>query len=114
MKSGLFRYVNHPDHLMQKYPVFDEYAEKASRAICEAAIETGLPLEYNLGGVRKGERGGFTGLGYPCDGFWRIAAEYGCQSIVGLDAHTTNPFRDPEKVERAVSYLRSIVLEGLE
>ena len=120
MKSGLFRYVNHPDHLFSSYPVFDEYCEKASREICKAALETGLPLEYNLGGAGKGERGGFTGLGYPCPGFWKIAAEMGCQAIVGIDAHSTEPIYNTARIERAVSYLRSIgmeplrVLEGLE
>ena len=116
MKSGLFRYVAHPDHFLQSYPVFDECCEKLSRAICETAVQTGLPLEYNLGGVRKGARGGFTGIGYPCRGFWEIAAQYGCRAIVGLDAHTTNPFYKPEMtamIDRAEATLRSLGMEPL-
>ncbi|MDD3409741.1 MAG: histidinol-phosphatase [Eubacteriales bacterium] len=86
METGLYAYLAHPDFFLYEYQRFDEGAEAVSRQICEAAKRLHMPLEYNLYGVYKKEQG-VAGLGYPCPEFWKIAAETGCDAIIGCDAH---------------------------
>ena len=83
----------------------------ASRELCRAANRLGIPLEYNLYGVYKGAKPGL--LGYPCDGFWRIAAEENCRAVVGVDAHFPEGFR-VTPMEPAVEYLNGLGLTVLE
>lgn len=85
MESGLFLYLAHPDLIFGRYPEFDSDAEYVSRELCRAANRLGMPLEYNLWGVRKGRPEG--ALGYPCTEFWRIAAEENSVAVIGMDVH---------------------------
>ena len=77
--------IAHPDLFMRAYPVFDDRCERASRRICERAAKYRIPLEYNLSGFYQNPAGG---VGYPCDEFWRIAADSGCTAVIGCDAHS--------------------------
>lgn len=85
MESGLFLYLAHPDLMFGKYPEFDDTAKYLSRELCREANRLHIPLEYNLYGVLKGAPEGC--LGYPYQGFWEIAAEENCTTIIGVDAH---------------------------
>ena len=99
MRTGLFLYLAHPDLFLHRYPVFDETCEEASRAICAAAKELDMPLEYNLLGMKRNpdsRRRGF--IGYTSDEFWNIAAETGNRAIIGVDAH------DPESLDCVALY----------
>ena len=90
MRTGLYNYVAHPDLFCSGYAKFDADCAAVSRDLCQAAKALDLPLEYNLLGVQYHSRAEAEGrLGYPCQGFWEIAAETGCRAIVGLDAHQT-------------------------
>lgn len=111
METGLFLYLAHPDVMLGRYPVFDETAAEVSRKLCREANRLGLPIEYNLYGVFKGAKAGC--LGYPYDGFWRIAAEENCVAVVGVDAHSPSGFRDTP-METAVEYLRGLGMRILE
>lgn len=111
MESGLFLYMAHPDLMFNAYPEFDAEAEKASRALCREANRLHMPLEYNLYGLYKGKKAG--GMGYPCDGFWRIAAEENCVAVIGVDAHFPEGFQ-VTPMEPAVEYLNSLGITVLE
>lgn len=89
IETGLFLYLAHPDLFLHRYPVFDAACEETSRAVCAAAKAQGMPLEYNLLGMKRNpdsRRRGY--IGYTSDEFWRIAAETGNRAIIGVDAHS--------------------------
>lgn len=86
METGLYLYLAHPDLMLNSYPAFDDEARRASRALCREANRMGLPMEYNLLGLIRGAQPGT--LGYPCRGFWEIAAEENVQAVIGVDAHS--------------------------
>ena len=85
MEQWEYACIAHPDLFMRAYPSFDERCERAARKICERAAKYRIPLEYNLSGFYQREAGGPS---YPCDEFWRIAADSGCTAVIGLDAHS--------------------------
>lgn len=111
MESGLFAYVNHPCHMLSSYPEFDEACERMSNRVCETAKRLDLPLEYNMGGMRKRLKNGFSGLGYPCEQFWKIAARTGCNAIIGVDAHAPEELRDRKLIEEAEGDLKSLGIQ---
>lgn len=117
MESGLYRYLAHPDLCLNKYPVFDAAAEKACRAICEAAAGLDLPLEYNLLGAERQQDPAFhngSRLGYCTPMFWQIAAEYPVKAIVGCDAHQPDRLDQVPKLRAAQEMLRGMGITVLE
>ena len=86
METGLYTYLAHPDLFLLRREVFTQECADASRELCRTARAMGMPLEYNLQGRVNHQIFPDT-LGYPCDAFWAIAAEEGCQAIIGVDAH---------------------------
>ena len=114
MRTGLFDYVAHPDLFCHTYPHFDEECAAASRDLCAAAADLDLPLEYNLLGVQKAMSEARTDqLGYPCAGFWEIAALHGVKAIVGFDAHRPDQLGRVDLYDRAVEYLGGLGIEVL-
>ncbi len=109
LESGVFSYVAHPDIFLKSYPAFDEKCEEVSRAIIEKAVETHTPLEYNLLGVRYSIAAGRPG--YPHPEFWKIAAEYKPLTVIGIDAHYPDAYKDTQAYEEAVSFLGSLGIE---
>ncbi|MCQ2741871.1 MAG: histidinol-phosphatase [Bacilli bacterium] len=91
IKTGLFKYVCHPDMFMEWWKKWDDTAIEAARMICKAASEYHVPLEINGGRHRPGSANmpyeGKMIPSYPYPPFWKIAAEYGCEVIFGMDAH---------------------------
>ena len=87
MESGMFAYLAHPELCLADYPVYDDVCKEMVHSICRKAKELDMPLEYNLYGVDKQQRGRQKGLGYPCKLFWEAAADHGCTAIIGVDAH---------------------------
>lgn len=89
MATGIYDYVAHPDLFMNTYAGFDADCRAVSRDLCQAAAELNLPLEFNLLGVTRQVSSIENGWeGYPCPGFWEVAAECGCAAIIGFDAHS--------------------------
>ena len=114
MRTGLFDYVAHPDLFCRTYPRFDAECAAASRDLCAAAKDLGLPLEYNLLGVQKGLRDAGDGLlGYPCEGFWEIAAQCGAKAIIGFDAHRPEHLTRVDLYDRGRAYLLGLGIEVL-
>ncbi|MDY2609678.1 MAG: histidinol-phosphatase [Eubacteriales bacterium] len=89
LATGSFSYLAHPD-----LPNFtgdaDVYRSEMGR-LCAYCSEHAVPLEINLLGM-VGSRN------YPCDRFFQIAAEKGCQGIIGCDAHAPQLLHDAEGI----------------
>lgn len=114
MATGMFSYLAHPDLCFRTYRGFDPDCAAASRELCQCARQLDMPLEYNLLGVLYHERGMHNGLGYPCDGFWEIAAQEGVKCIIGVDAHSARQLANTARYDAAVKYLKDLGLERVE
>ena len=112
LESGAYACLAHPDLCLRRWPDFDAEAEAASRQICAAAARTGTPLEYNLAGWLAPCPPG--GLGYTTDAFWRVAAEYPVQVIVGSDAHAPGELADQARLRERQAWLRGLGLRVLD
>lgn len=84
MKSGYFLYVAHPDFFGIFKNTWDEECTKIAKKICEASIKYDVPLEINGQGFLNDRPGR---LPYPNENFWKIAGEYKCKVVTGVDAH---------------------------
>ena len=78
MQTGAFTYFAHPDLI--KFQGDHGIYRKYMRRLCQEAKSCGLPLEMNLLGY-------WSERNYPDIRFWALAAEEGCQAIIGWDAH---------------------------
>ncbi len=85
IQTGVFTYAAHPDIINF---CGDEklYAEEMSR-ICQASVESNIPLELNFLGLRDNRR-------YPRHSFWEKVGEFGCPVVFGFDAHDTQSAYD--------------------
>ena len=108
MATGLYDYLAHPDLFLHTMTDFNPDCRAVSRDICQAAKALHIPLEFNLLGLARHAQEHQSQLGYPCPDFWRIAADTGCDAIIGFDAH------DPRALTQMDLYARArAFLEGL-
>ena len=105
LETGKFTYLAHPDviHFVGDTQVYRHHM----RYLARAAKQTGTPLEINLLGALCGKH-------YPSEIFWEIAAEEGCQAILGLDAHAPDHIMNLEMEQRALEMAQRLGLELLE
>ena len=98
MDTGYYLYFAHPDifHYVGDPRIYDRYM----RRLCRKARDCGLPLEFNLLGFSEGKQ-------YPNPVFWRIAAEEGCDVVLGSDAHEPGGVWVPELEKRGLALLNS-------
>ena len=96
LRTGKFLYFAHPD-LINHNGDPDLYKEEM-RKLCRYCKEMEIPLEINLLGVR-------TDRNYPCETFWKIAAEEGNTVIYGADAHWPAHVLTPEVVHKADEFM---------
>jgi histidinol-phosphatase (PHP family) len=103
LATGFFKVLVHPDLFLIEYRdergewLFDQTAELVSRRIVEASIRHGVPLEINLGGIRKGRMPGRVDVDYPYPrrAFWKIVEEYpAAKVLLGCDAHRPSELAD--------------------
>lgn len=99
MNTGLFTYFAHPDLI--NFRGSERLFRHHMRDICREARGCGVPLEFNLLGLSCGKH-------YPNPVFWELAAEEGCDVILGRDAHDPEALLD-EKIEaEALRILESL------
>ncbi len=98
MSTGLFSIFAHPDLFLSSYPKFDSSAKAVTVDICKASLQYDVPLEINLGGIRRGivTVGNEKRYLYPYRPFWEIVAKYKCRVIIGVDAHNPADFKTNE------------------
>lgn len=111
MDTGLYLYLCHPDLMLASWPEFEDTAREVSRALCRAANERKMPVEYNLLGLIKGHKE--DQLGYPCDAFWEVAAEENVTAVIGVDAHSPEQILIGE-MEKAKAKLRALGIRVLD
>jgi histidinol-phosphatase (PHP family) len=89
LESGYFSLFAHPDIFMCGYDTFDEAAVEAAHIIAKASLETGVPLEFNANGIRRGIKQTSQGkrYAYPRKEFWDIIRNYDVKIILSADAH---------------------------
>ena len=105
MQTGAFTYFAHPDLIhFQGDP---EIYRKHMRRLCQEAKSCGLPLEMNMLGL-------WSGRHYPDTRFWAIAAEEGCQAILGWDVHAPDQICRPEAEKTLRMSAKQLGLELLE
>lgn len=87
MQTGAYSYLCHPDLIY--FQGDDAVYLNEMKRICETALKLDMPLECNMLGFRDRRN-------YPDRRFFRLAAEYNCKVILGMDAHTPAAFSDPK------------------
>lgn len=107
IQSGVYAYFAHPDIFVRSLTLWDESAEVASRIILEACKKAGIPIEYNLGGIRNPN----YDLSYPYPRFWQIASEIKNEVMVGIDAHSPMDFHDKKRIREAIHFLASLGIQ---
>ena len=112
METGFYSYLAHPELFMRCYPKFDDTCVLASKKICEAAKRLHIPLEYNLAGLAYNEE--MHTEEYPHHGFWEIAAECGCDAIIGVDAHDNLDLENTHRWDYAHRYLKGLGIHVLD
>lgn len=108
MSTGLYSYLAHPDLFMRGRDVFDSVAAKESDRLCRWCKDNGAVLEFNLEGARMSEEKNVSW--YPCMEFWEIAAAYGNDVIIGVDAHNPKSLRENPYYDASVEYLKKLKL----
>lgn len=105
METGLFTYFAHPDliHFTGDLAIYERHI----RRLCQTAKSTNTPLEINFLGLSEGRH-------YPNPRFWALAAEEGCQVILGMDAHRPEHVLDPVPEEKALQIVAQFGLDLLE
>ena len=107
MKTGLFLYVCHPDLFMCNITKITPEIEEVCREICKASVEYNLPLEINLGELRREEKTkNSLNHHYPDPFFWKIASEYGVSCIIGIDAHSPNDLENNNYLQIAFNLIK--------
>lgn len=91
MHTGYFKILAHPDIfcINEAWGWNSDY-EKAADIIIEGAAATGVLLEFNANGLRRGIKEYPDGVRfqYPHRRFWQKVKEAGLKAIVGSDAHS--------------------------
>lgn len=105
MNTGMFTYFAHPDLI--HYGEDRRFYQDQVRDICVEAKNCGIPLEINLLGLRENRW-------YPNRWFWEVAAEVGCDAILGCDAHSPQALNDPEAERNALTMVKELGLNLLE
>ncbi len=108
LSSGLFLYGCHPDIIFASFPLWNEETKAAAKDIIACAVETGMPLEINGKGLRKGKirrENGAERYLYPVAEFWQMARDAGIKVVTGSDAHKPEYVDSWARLEPYVSSL---------
>ena len=101
LHTGLFTYFAHPDLI--RFTGSGRVYEEQMERLCEAAKETGTPLEINLLGIREGRH-------YPDERFWAIAGAVGNEVVLGSDAHRPEDVCDVSSEQTALAIVKKYSL----
>ena len=105
MQTGVFTYLAHPDLVF--YTGDDDTYRSHMRRVCREAKACGIPLEWNLLGMTKQRN-------YPDLRFWELAAEEGCDCILGWDAHDPKAMGDTRTLTTAKERIHGLGLNLLD
>lgn len=105
MNTGLFTYLAHPDliHFKGEEGIY----RQEMRQLCREACRCGIPLEVNV-------LGKWSGRNYPNPDFWALAAEEGCQVVIGCDAHAPEHLHREDAEAQLLEMIRHYGLKLLD
>lgn len=112
LETGMFKVFAHPDYFMWSMDRFDLDCKKISKDIIDAAIKYDVPLEVNVGGIRRGKEliGKDYRYGYPTVEFFKLASKKGAKCIIGIDAHRPDNLTDNKSIYLAMEFSRKLNL----
>ncbi len=102
LKSGLFKYLAHPDLFMHTYDGFDDVLERESRRLLKACEDLQIPIELNLCGMRR-RYYDEVNHSYPNRNFFSLVKDYNIKVVMGIDAHDPNNYNQ-EEIDRAIDF----------
>ena len=102
LSTGCFTYLAHPD--MFNFTGSDEAYYQPMKRLCEETKRMNIPLEINLLGVWEKRI-------YPCERFFRIAAEVGNKVILGIDAHQPERILEQPVLSEALALVNQFDLK---
>ncbi len=105
LATGDFLYLAHPD--LAGYQYSDEVKKREYKRLCEGAKRMGIPLEWNLLGLRENRH-------YPGKEFFSIAAEVGNDIIIGVDAHNPDNFLEKRLEEKSLAMAKELGLNVID
>ena len=95
LKTGLFKYLCHPDLFMRSYDEWTDELEDCSRRMLKTCEELNIPIELNLCGMRRSDWNE-NSRGYPTKHFFELVKEYHVKIVLGVDAHDPSNFNEEE------------------
>lgn len=105
LATGAYTYLAHPDLLT--WTGDEKVYRRHILRLCRGVKALELPLEINLLGLHEGRQ-------YPAERFWRIAAECGCDAVIGVDAHEPAALGRAEVMEKALQLAKDCGIRVLE
>lgn len=104
LETGIFRFLAHPDCVLENYPnLWDKECESAMGQIFQACEELKIPVEINGNGTRWDRR-------YPSEQAFLLSKNYQLQYIINSDAHAPEKLYD-EGVKKAERFAEKLGLE---
>ena len=108
MKTGLFKYLCHPDMFVIGLKEWNKDLDNESLRLIRAAKKYNIPLEVNCGGIRYYRKG--RPYQYPCDEFFKLVAKEKAPVVIGMDAHTPEEL-NKEDYQRALMMVKRLKLK---
>ncbi len=94
-ESGFFSYIAHPDVFRTDYS--DPSIRGKAGAMLARLKELDMPIEINRLGL-------VTHRHYPCEDFFRLAADIGNDVVVGIDAHDAASLLNAESARACLDF----------
>ena len=91
LKTGLFKYLVHPDLFMVAYDIWNEDIEKEARRLLKGCEEMNIPIEINICGMHKYGYDGYH-FSYSNGHFFDLVKDYNLKVVLGIDAHLPTEF----------------------
>lgn len=104
IKTGLFKYLAHPDLYMFSQSEWTPELEEQGRRILQKCEEYNLPIEINIWGLRRKYWDGYH-YGYPSECFFDLIKDYNLKVVFGIDAHRPD-FFDQENIAAAFDFAK--------
>lgn len=109
LKSGLFKYLAHPDLFMLSQREWNEDLERESRRLLKACEECHMPVELNMCGMRR-KNYNEVNYSYPNINFYKLVKDYKVKVVLGFDVHNPEHFFDGT-FEHALDFAKRAGLE---
>ena len=95
IKSGLFKYLCHPDLFMSSQSVWTNELEQESRRLLKVCEQYDVPVELNICGMRR-RNYDEEHYSYPNGNFYKLIKDYKVKVVLGIDAHDPSHFSQHE------------------